>query len=176
MGENPTADGVAVPETDAVPDGVPDGVPTRGPVPRPASLRLAAALVGVLVLLGAVLTVLAAVLDDEILRATGGAGVSADDTRVPASFAPVVVVLDVVATGLVLTLAALLLAGHDWARHSLTATLALIAVATVSGLTTAGVPPTVVVAGVVVLVVEAALVALLYRPEVGAWVRRPPEA
>lgn len=139
-------------------------------VQRPVAVRRVVRLVWLLVLLGAVVSVLAGVFDDEIIRSTRDGGASADDTRVPPSFTPVVVVLDVVVSCLVLTLLAFVVGGHGWARHCLAVTLGLLAVSTVSVLLTA--PPVVFVAPMALLLLLVALVVhLLYRSAVTAWVR-----
>ncbi len=143
--------------------------PVVGTVERPRSVTRVVQLVWALVLLGAALTVLAAVLDDEIIRSTQAAGVSADDTRVPPSFTPVIVVLYVVVAVLVLVLLAFFSGGHNWARHSLAATLVLLALATVATLLTG--PPVAFLAPVAAtLVLDALLVHLLYRPATTAYV------
>ncbi len=139
---------------------------------RPAearAVRLLHGLVWALVVFAAAISFLAVLLDDEILRATGGAGVSADDTRVPASYSPVVVVLYVVVAGLVLVLLAFLRGGHNWARHSLAVTFALLAVSTVAVLR-AGVPVEFVPLLGAWLALDALVLYLLYRPETSAYV------
>lgn len=145
-------------------------VATTGPAPdRPVAVTRVAQVVWLLVLLGAVIAVLAAVLDDEIIRSTGSAGVSADDTRVPPSFTPVVVVLDVVVSGLLLVLLAFVLGGHGWARHCLAFSAVLVAVSAVAVLVAT--PPVGFVVPIALLfLLLAALLHLLYRPEVTAYV------
>ena len=139
------------------------------PATRPVALTRLTRGIWLLVLLGAALTVLAVVLDDEIIRSTRAGAVSADDTRVPPSFTPVVIVLDVVVSSLVLVLLAFVRGGHNWARHCLALALVLLAVATAAVLRTAPpgafVPPVVVFLGLL-----AVLVHLLYRPGVTAHV------
>ncbi|WP_148614678.1 hypothetical protein [Nocardioides rubriscoriae] len=136
--------------------------------PRPVVVIRVVQLVWAMVVLAAAITVLAVVLDDEILRSTASV-VSADDTRVPPSFTPVVIVLDVVVTSLVLVLLAFFRGGHNWARHCLAATLVLLAVATAAMLRTG--PPVAFVPPVVVwLGLDALVVVLLYRPGTTAYV------
>ena len=138
-------------------------------VQRPTSVTRAVQLIWLLVLLALAMTVLSVVFDDELLRVSGAAGTTADDTRVPPSFAPVAVVLYVTVASLVLVLLSFLVGGHNWARHCLTAVFAMLAIAAVSGLRLD--PPAVfVVVSVVSLVLEAVLVYFLYRPETGAYV------
>jgi hypothetical protein len=139
-----------------------------GRPPRPPALTRVTQGVWLLVLLGAALTVLAIVLDDEIIRSTRAGTVSADDTRVPPSFTPVVVVLDVVVSSLVLVLLAFVQGAHNWARHCLAVAFVLIGVATVAVLRTA--PPVAFVPPVVVfLLLLGVLVHLLYRPGLSAY-------
>jgi hypothetical protein len=137
---------------------------------RPASVTRLVRLVWVLVLLAAAMTVLAALLDDEIIRSTSTAGTSADDTRVPPSFTPVVIVMDVVITSLVLVLLAFVSGGHNWARHCLALAFVLLAVATAAVLRT-GPPGAFVPPAVVWLGLDGLLLYLLYRPETTAFVR-----
>lgn len=142
--------------------------PPRRPE-RPVALTRVTQAVWLLVLAGAALTALAGILDEEIIRSTGAPGATADDTRVPPSFTPVVVVLYVVVAVLVLVLLAFLRGAHDWARHSLAATLALLALATAAVLRTA--PPAAFVAPLVAfLALLGLLLYLLYRPAVTAYV------
>jgi len=130
---------------------------------RPTSVTLAVLLIWALIALALAATVLAVVFDDELVVAwAGGAGLSADDTRVPPSFTPVVVVLCIVVAVLVLVLMSFLQGGHNWARHCLAATMALIALATLSGLRT-NPPALFLVFAAVSLVTEALLVACLYH-------------
>lgn len=132
---------------------------------RPATVVLAVRLMLLLVLLALVVAVLAVVSDDAIARAwAGGQGLAADDTRVPPSFAPVVVVLFVVVSSLLLVLVSFLRGAHNWARHCLAGALILVAVATVAGIV-AGPPVAFVVCCVLSLVIDAAVLVLLYRPE-----------
>lgn len=136
---------------------------------RPTSVIRAVQMVWLLVALALAVTVLAVVFDDDLVAAWGGQGVSADDTRVPPSFTPVVVVLYVVVSSLMLVLMALFRDGLNWARHSLAAGFVLIAIATLSGLRTE--PPTLfVVLSAVALALVALLLVLLYLPATHAYV------
>lgn len=142
-------------------------------VQRPTSVTRAVMLTWLLVLLALALTVLAVIFDDELLRASGAAGTSADDTRVPPSFTPVVIVLYVTVVSLVLVLLSFVVGGHNWARHCLTATFGVVALATIAAVRLD--PPLVFVAvGLVSFVLEGLLVYHLYRPETAAYVAPTP--
>ena len=137
---------------------------------RPASVVTAVRLIWALVALALVVSVLAVVYDDALADVwAGGQGLAADDTRVPPSFAPVVVVLFVVVASLILVLVAFLQGAHNWARHCLAGFVLLIAVATVAGVV-AGPPAQFVVCCVLSLVLDAAILVLLYRPETSRFV------
>lgn len=140
---------------------------------RPTSVIRAVQLVLLMVLLAGVATVLAVVFDDDLVTAwVGGAGSTADDTRVPPSFTPVVIVLYVVVASLMLVLMSFLRDGHNWARHVLGGTTVLIALTIVSCIRTG--PPTVfLVIGILALVVDALLLVFLYLPTTTAYVARP---
>lgn len=133
----------------------------------PASMTRVVRLVWTLVLLAAVMTVLAVVLDDEILQAAG-APANPDDTRVPPSYTPVVIVLYLTLAALVLVLLAFVRGAHNWARHCLTVAFVLLALAMVA-LLVAGPPVAFVPFVVVWLALDAALLHQLYRPESGAF-------
>lgn len=154
-------------------------VGTGSPTPeklseRPFTVRLAMLAVGLLVLVGAVTAVLGVVFSDDLVTVwAGGVGLTADDTRVPPSFSPVVVVLDVVLTGLVLVLSSLMWVANNWARHCLVALGVLLAVAIVAGLR-AGPPVVFVFCSVVVLVLDALLVVNLVHPQTNAFLRPEP--
>ena len=143
---------------------------------RPTSVTRAVQLVWLLVVLALAVTVLAVVFDDDLVAAWGGQGVSADDTRVPPSFTPVVIVLFVVVSSLVLVLMALFRDGLNWARHCLAAGFVLIAIAALAGVRTD--PPALfVVFSVVALLLVALLLVLLYLPTTHAYVSdRAPRA
>ncbi len=147
---------------------------------RPTSVVRSVQLIWLLVLLSAGVTVLAVIFDAELVTAwAGGQGSSADDTRVPPSFAPVVVVLFVVVASLLLVLMSFLRDGHNWARHCLGAGTLMIAFVIAAGLRTS--PPTVfAVSAIVALVLDVLLLVALYLPTTSAYVayvpRRRPAA
>ncbi|MEO9324684.1 hypothetical protein ABFT23_14415 [Nocardioides sp. C4-1] len=134
----------------------------------PATMKRVVRLVWALVLLAGVMTVLAVVLDDQILDAAGTPANNPDDTRVPPSYSPVVVVLYVTLAALVLVLLAFVRNAHNWARHCLAVTFVLLALAMVA-LLVAGPPVTFVPFVCVWLALDAALLHQLYRPESGAF-------
>ncbi len=142
-------------------------------VQRPTSVIRAVQLILLLVAIALVVSVLAVVFDDDLVAAwADSTGVSADDTRVPPSFAPVVVVLLVTVASLALVLMSFLLGGHNWARHCLAATFVLVAIATLSGLRTE--PPMVfAVFAAVSLVLDVLIVVCLYRPATSTYVAPP---
>ncbi|CAN5537139.1 hypothetical protein BH11ACT8_BH11ACT8_19850 [soil metagenome] len=141
---------------------------------RPTSVTRAVQLVWLLVLVGAGVTVLASIFDEDLVTAwAGGQGRSADDTRVPPSFTPVLVVLFVVVSSLLLVLMSFLRNGHNWARHCLGGAMILVAVAIVAGIGTS--PPTVfLLAAIGALVIDAVLLVCLYLPSTSAYVGRLP--
>lgn len=141
---------------------------------RPTSVTRAVQLIWVMVALATVVTALAAVFDDDLVTAwVGGAGRSADDTRVPPSFTPVLIVLYVVVASLLLVLMAFLRDGHNWARHVIGGSTLLIALAIISAVRTG--PPTVfLVSAVLALLIDALLLVCLYLPTTTAYVARLP--
>ena len=143
-------------------------------VQRPTSVTRAVQLIWLMVALATVVTVLAVVFDDDLVTAwVGGAGRSVDDTRVPPSFTPVLIVLYVVVASLLLVLMAFLRDGHDWARHVIGASTVLIALSIVSAVRTD--PPTVfLVSAILALVIDALLLVCLYLPSTTAYVARAP--
>ena len=143
-----------------------------GQMTRPTSVTRASQVVWLLVGVATVATVLAVVLDDDTIIAwVGGEGRSPDDTRVPPSFTPVVVVLYVVIASLLLVLLAFLRGGHNWARHCIAAGALLVAFSVTSGLRTD--PPTAfLVAALLIVALALVLVVLLYLPATNAWVGR----
>ncbi|WP_340538680.1 hypothetical protein [Nocardioides sp. GXZ039] len=142
---------------------------TAPPAGRPSTVTWAVRLVWALIVLAGVLAALSVVFEDELVRAFGAAGATADDTRVPPSFAPVAVVLWVTVSSLLLVLTAMLLGGHVWGRHTLAATVALIAVGTVSAMLDSNPPAAAVLGGLLSLVLDVLIVVLLYRPETTAY-------
>ncbi|WP_139981101.1 hypothetical protein [Nocardioides litoris] len=132
-----------------------------GRTARPAEVTRVVVLSWVLLGLAAAATVLGIVLDDQMVRRSVGS--DPDSTLSPPSFTPVVVVLDVTVTALVAVLLAFLRGGHNWARHGLTVTFGLTAVAAVGLLVASPLPvfSALAVAWVVLVVV---LLVLLQRP------------
>ncbi len=137
----------------------------------PMTVVRAVQLVWVLVVAAAVITIVSVVFDHDLVATWGDHGVSADDTRVPPTFAPVAIVLFVVVAALMLVLMALFRDGHDWARHSLGAGVVLVVIATVSVVRTG--PPTLfVVLALVTMALEIALLVCLYAPSTNAFFAR----
>ena len=130
---------------------------------QPVSVTRARQLLAALVALGAVVTVLIVVLQDQlirswaegrpdtrkVLRTQGLDAVKDGEVHVPA-FIPVALVLFVVVALLIWVLAAFLRGGYGWARMALTVTLFFLAVGTIAGLRT-GAPATFMVLSVVVV-------------------------
>jgi hypothetical protein len=139
--------------------------------PRPASVDRAVLLLWGLVAVGVVVTVLVIVFRQELADAWR-AGHPPDSAIKQPEFVPVVIVSYVVVGGLILTLVPFLRGGHNWARYSLTATVALIVIATVAGLRT-GPPPVFVACAVVSLGYNAVLLVHLWHPDTTAYVRGP---
>src|SRR3954471_2584361 len=121
---------------------------------HPASVSWAARLLAVLVALGAVVTLLIVVLQDQLIRAwadgrpdtrrvlrtRGLDAVKSGDVHVP-QFIPVALTLFVVVALLIWVLTAFLRGGYGWARVALTVTLFFLAVGTIGALRT-GAPVT----------------------------------
>ncbi len=82
-----------------------------------------------------VVTVLVVVFRQELAEAWS-AGHPPDSAIKQPEFVPVVIVSYVVVAGLILTLVPFLRGGHNWARHSLGATVVFIGITTVAGLRT----------------------------------------
>jgi cytochrome bd-type quinol oxidase subunit 2 len=115
----------------------------------PVSVTRARQLLAVLVAVGAVITGLIVVLQDQlirswaegrpdmrrVLRTQGLEAVKNGEVHVPA-FMPVAVVMFVVVALLIWVLAAFLRGGYNWARVALTLTLFFLAVGTIGGLRT----------------------------------------
>jgi hypothetical protein len=150
---------------------------------QPVSMTRAQQLLAALVALGAVVTVLIVVLQDQlieswaegrpdtrkVLRAQGLEAVKDGDVHVPA-FIPVALVLFVVVALLIWVLAAFLRGGYGWARMSLTVTLFFLAVGTIAGLRT-GAPTTFMVLSVVSFPIEAAAAYYLWHKDTSAYLR-----
>ncbi|WP_370248644.1 hypothetical protein [Nocardioides sp.] len=120
---------------------------------------------------GLVVPALAVLLEDQLVAAwAGGAGLGADDTRVPPTFAPVAVVMSGVLLGHLLMLWLLVRAAQPWARHALALTGALVALGALALLLT-GPPLVFVLAGMVVAGLGVGLAAACEHPDVAAWFR-----
>jgi hypothetical protein len=150
---------------------------------QPGSVTRAQQLLAVLVALGAVVTLLIVVLQDQlirswaqgrpdtrkVLRTRGLAAVKDGEVHVPA-FIPVALVLFVVVALLIWVLAAFLRGGYGWARVALTLTLFFLAVGTIGGLRT-GAPVTFTVLSVASFPIEAAAAYFLWHKDTGAYLR-----
>ena len=138
---------------------------------RPASVDRAVLLLWGLVVVGVIVTVLVIVFRQELAEAWS-AGHPPDSAIKQPEFVPVVIVSYVVVAGLILTLVPFLRGGHNWARHSLAATVVFIGITTVAGLRTD--PPAVFVAcAAVSLVYNAVLLFHLYHRATTSYVRGP---
>jgi hypothetical protein len=138
---------------------------------RPASVDRAVLLLWGLVVVGVVVTVLVVVFRQELAEAWS-AGHPPDSAIKQPEFVPVVIVSYVVVAGLILTLVPFLRGGHNWARHSLAATVVFIGITTVAGLRTD--PPAIFVAcAAVSLIYMAVLLFHLYHRATTAYVRGP---
>jgi hypothetical protein len=150
---------------------------------HPASVSWAARLLAALVALGAVVTVLIVVLQDQLIRAwaqgrpdtrkvlrtRGLEAVKNGEVHVPA-FVPVALVLFVVVALLIWVLAAFLRGGYGWARVSLTVTLFFLAVGTIAGLRT-GAPVTFTVLSIASFPIEVATAYFLWHKDTSAYLR-----
>ncbi|MDN4173016.1 hypothetical protein QWY28_08695 [Nocardioides sp. SOB77] len=143
--------------------------PARATTARPAAVQRAVRLLVVLVGLAVLTAVLSVLLRDDLLDSWSSGHPVDADIQQPA-FVPVAVVLLVVFVGLVVTLVPFLLAGTNWARHSLAAVVLMAALATVAGLRTDP-PAPFVVAAAVSLVVDVAILVLLWSRATTAYVR-----
>lgn len=141
---------------------------------RPTSVTRAIQLLMVLLAAGLVVTVLVVVFRDD-LDAAWTRGHPVDSAIEPLSFVPVVIVLYVVLAVMTLTLIPFLGYGHNWARHTIAATLAVIAFSMLGVLRTG--PPTLfVVVIVAALLLEAAIGYYLYHRDTFRYVREDPAA
>jgi hypothetical protein len=155
----------------------------------PASVTWATRLMAVLVALGAVVTLLIVVLQDQlirswaegrpdtrrVLRTRGLDAVKSGEVQVP-QFIPVALTLFVVVALLIWVLAAFLRGGYGWARVALTLTLFFLAVGTIAGLRT-GAPATFMALSLASFPVEAATAYFLWHKDTGeflqgAWITR----
>ncbi len=150
---------------------------------QPASVTRARQLLAALVAVGAVVTGLIVVLQDQlirswaegrpdtrkVLRTRGLDAVKDGEVHVPA-FIPVALVLFVVVALLIWVLAAFLRGGYGWARMSLTVTLFFLAVGTIAGLRT-GAPATFVVLSVLSFPIELGAAYFLWHKDTSAYLR-----
>ena len=150
---------------------------------HPASVSWVSRLLAALVALGAVVTVLIVVLQDQLIRSwaegrpdtrkvlrTGGLeAVKSGEVHVP-QFIPVALTLFVVVALLIWVLTAFLRSGYGWARVALTVTLFFLAVGTIAGLRT-GAPATFVVLSVASFPIEAAAAYFLWHKDTGDFLR-----
>jgi hypothetical protein len=150
---------------------------------QPASLVWAQRMLAALVAVGLVVTVLIAVLRDQLIRSwaegrpdlrrvldtQGLDGIKNGEVHVPA-FVPVSVVLFVVVALLIWVLTAFLRGGYNWARVALTVTLFFLAVGTIAGLRT-GAPATFMTLSVASFPIEAAAVYFLWHKDTSAYIR-----
>jgi hypothetical protein len=150
---------------------------------QPVSVTRARQLLAILVALGAVVTVLIVVLQDQlirswaegrpdtrkVLRTRGLQAVKDGEVHVPA-FIPVALVLFVVVALLIWVLAAFLRGGYGWARIALTLTLFFLAVGTIGGLRT-GAPATFMALSIASFPIEAAAAYFLWHKDTGAYLK-----
>jgi hypothetical protein len=150
---------------------------------HPASVSWASRLLAALVALGAVVTLLIVVLQDQLIRSwaegrpdtrkvlrTGGLDAVKDgEVHVP-QFIPVALTLFVVVALLIWVLTAFLRSGYGWARVALTITLFFLAVGTIAGLRT-GAPATFTVLSVASFPIEAAAAYFLWHKDTGDFLR-----
>ena len=149
----------------------------------PRSVTRARQVLAALVALGAAVTALIVVLQDQlirswaqgrpdtrkVLRTRGLDAVKNGEVHVPA-FIPVALVLFVVMALLVWVLAAFLRGGYGWARVALTLTLFFLAVGTIGGLRT-GAPVTFMVLSVASFPIEAAAAYFLWHKDTSAYLK-----
>lgn len=137
---------------------------------QPASVTRAIRMLLGLVALGAVTTVLAIALRDDLTRAWS-VGHPVDSSIEPPSFVPVAVVLFIVFAGLSLVLVPFFRVGQNWARFSIVGTVVFIALATLAGMRTH--PPTAfLIVSVASLLVDAVLLFFLLHRDTSAFIRR----
>ena len=117
--------------------------------------------------LTAVLTV---VFKDELVDSWASGRDELSTTVQPPAFVPVAIVLFFVFAGLTGVLIAFFREGHNWARLSLTALVAFMAVATLAGLRTS--PPTLfLVLSLVAVVLDAALLYFMWHRDTSRYIR-----
>src|SRR5262245_49355115 len=141
---------------------------------RPGAVVLAVwSVIAVLGLSG--LTALCTFVFKDELVSSWAAGRSDAGSVEPPAFVPVAVTMFVVVALFVLVLLALFREGHNWARILLSVVVALLAVSTLAGFRVN--PPTLfVVLSVVSVVVDLVALALLWHPDVRAFVAGAPAA
>jgi hypothetical protein len=149
----------------------------------PASVTWATRLLAALVGIGAVVTLLIVVLQDQLIRAwaegrpdtrkvlrtRGLEAVKNGEVHVP-QFIPVALTLFVVGALLIWVLTMFLRSGYGWARVALTITLFFLAVGTIAGLRT-GLPTTFLLLSLVSFPVECAAAYFLWSRETGEFLR-----
>jgi hypothetical protein len=149
----------------------------------PASMTWATRLLAALMALGAVVTVLIVVLQDQLIRAwaegradtrkvlrtRGLEAVKSGEVQVP-QFIPVALTLFVVVALLIWVLTMFLRAGYTWARIALTIALFFLAVGTIAGLRT-GLPATFTVFAVASFPIECAAAYFLWDKDTSAFLR-----
>ena len=150
---------------------------------HPASVTWASRLLGGLVALGAVITLLTVVLQDQlirswaegrkdtrkVLRTRGLDAVKNGEVQVP-HFIPVALTLSVVVALLIWVLTMFLRGGYGWARVALTLTLFFLAVGTIAGLRT-GAPVTFAVLSIASFPLELAAAYFLWHRDTGAFLK-----
>ena len=149
----------------------------------PASVTWATRLLTALVALGAIVTLLIVVLQDQLIRTwaegrsdtrkvlrTGGLeAVKNGEVHVP-QFIPVALTLFVVVALLIWVLTMFLRGGYGWARVALTITLFFLAVGTIAGLRT-GLPATFMALALTSFPIECAAAYFLWEKDTGDFLR-----
>jgi hypothetical protein len=139
---------------------------------HPTSVTRAIQLLLGLLAAGFVVTVLVVVFREDLDEAWT-AGHPADSAIKPLEFVPVVIVLYVVLALLTLTLIPFFRNGHNWARHSLVATVLMIALSTSAVLRTD--PPTLfVVVSIAAMVLEALILYYLWHRDTSRFLHEEP--
>lgn len=139
---------------------------------HPTSVSRAVQLLLGLVAAGFVVTVLVVIFRDDLDEAWS-AGHPADSAIKPLEFVPVVIVLYVTLALLTLTLIPFFRNRHNWARHSLVATVLMIALSTLAVLRTD--PPTLfVVVCIAALLLEALILFYLWHRDTSRFMREEP--
>jgi hypothetical protein len=137
---------------------------------RPRSVRGATWVLLGLVLLSGLTALLTVLMRDELVSSWSSGHPDVSGEVKPPAFVPVALVLFVVFALLAGVLAMFLRSGHHWARLSLTALVAFMAVASLAGLRSG--PPTVfVVLTLASVVLDAALLFFLWHRDTGSFIR-----